>query len=78
MINLRNKKEPKKRGRKEIEYQLTLKGLISAYNLNLNPEKDLYSTIKEFAKKYTKKGEIPAIIFDNNEGSFIGVTKHES
>jgi hypothetical protein len=76
-MNLRTEIPKKKRGRPPTTYYLTFKGLLEALFLddsNKNPEK-LFNEIESFAIKSVKKGEIPAIVFDNNGGSFVAVGK---
>jgi hypothetical protein len=76
-MNLRNKPEPKKRGRPPIKYQITPLGYFMAKNLTGEIEggERVFRDLEDFAKKFVKKGEIPAIIFDGAGGHFTGVKK---
>lgn len=80
-MNLRNKKEPKKRRRPPTTYRLTPKGFIVA-TLLVNPSitgEQLYNELEVWAKKILvadKKEGIPALIFDEG-GIIVGVQKNE-
>jgi predicted ArsR family transcriptional regulator len=81
-MNLRNKKEPKKRGRPPNTYRLTAKGFIVATLLS-NPNiggEQLYDKLEAWAKKRLvadKDDGIPALVFVEG-GVIVGVKKHES
>ena len=76
-MNLRNKKEPKKRGRPPTRYSLTVKGFIYAHLLS-HPDitgDELYDELEAWAKKKVIEGEIPALVFDDAGGIIVGVQK---
>lgn len=81
-MNLRNKKEPKKRGRPPTTYRLTPKGFICATLLtkaDISGDK-LYDELEEWAKKCVQNNKdhgIPALIFDGKGGIIVGVQKNE-
>ena len=80
-MNLRKEPAPKKkRGRPADEFALTLKGYIYV-TLGMGKTQvdatQFYNNLETFAKKFAKKGQVPAIVFDGNGGTFIGVNKKE-
>jgi hypothetical protein len=78
-MNLRRELPPKKkRGRPEKQYHITLKGYIYVGLAGTTVDTEVfYDNLEKYAKSICKKGEIPCIVFDNNGGSFTGVTKSE-
>ena len=78
-MNLRSLPEKKKRGRPENTYKLTFKGYLYVCLGQTSVDIEVFfKNLEEFAEKHTKKGDVPAIIFNGNGGSFVGVKLSES
>lgn len=77
-MNLRKDPVKKKCGRPENQYTMTFKGyLYASLGQTSVAIEQFYDNLVKFAEKHTKKGQIPCIVFDNDGGSFIGVTRRE-
>lgn len=80
-MNLRKEgPEKKKRGRPETKYSLSFKGYlhIALFATSVDVEV-FYKNLVEYSKSIiTRDNEIPAIVFDSEGGTFVGVKRSEN
>jgi hypothetical protein len=77
MLNLRKPKEHRPK-RTKTAYKLTPLGALSVIT-NFNSEAQMiYDELKSIATKSCRPGEVPAIIFNDIGGSFVGVQDDRS